>query len=304
MKNVLIVGGTGFIGRHLVNILKNDWQITVLTRKPGKYEELFDSSVKIAKLDFQYQDVLVPLFEQTHAVVNLAGENVSGRWSKAKKEAIRNSRLDTDNVIVKTLNACKRPPEVVLQGSGMGVYGFVPSDDPVTEDTPLGTNGFLTEVGRAHEKVFEPLKSLTRVVFLRTGLVLHGKEGALPKMAASFKIFLGGPMGDGKHWNSWIHILDEVRAIKFLMEHEAAEGAYNLTAPNPVRNSEFSAALGKAMNRPAKFRTPATFLHLMMKDMADELLLGGLKIIPKRLLEAGFRFQFEDIDEAFQNIYH
>ncbi len=185
----------------------------------------------------------------------------------------------------------------------MGVYGFTPSDEPVTEKTPPGTSGFLTEVGIAHEEALNPIKDQTRLVHLRTGLALHGKEGALPKMAASFRIFLGGPTGNGRQWVSWIHIRDEVRAIRFLMENEEARGPYNLTAPNPVRNVDFSKVLGKTLRRPSWLNTPAGFLHMVMKDMADELLLGGLKILPERLLEAGFRFQFETVEEALAEVY-
>ncbi|RLD88103.1 MAG: TIGR01777 family protein [Bacteroidetes bacterium] len=303
MKHVVIVGGTGFIGRHLVNSLKNDWQVTVLSRNPEKNKALFDSSVHLAKLDAQNQEMLVPLLEQTYAVINLAGENVGSRWTKAKKEAIRNSRLDTDHLIVHAVLMCKQKPAVVIQGSGMGVYGFETTDKAITEKSPLGTKGFLTEVGIAHEEALKPIEDLTRVVYLRTGLVLHGTEGSLPQMAATFKMFLGGPMGSGRQWTSWIHIKDEVRAIRFLMENEKASGPFNLTAPHPVRNSDFSAALGKAMHRPVWLGTPAAFLRLVMKDMADELLLEGLNIIPERLLEEGFRFEFGYIEEAFRDLY-
>jgi uncharacterized protein (TIGR01777 family) len=229
--------------------------------------------------------------------------NVGSRWTESTKKAIKSSRLDTDKMIVEAFGVCIDKPEVIIQGSGMGVYGFDPSDEEVTEKSPLGTSGFLTEVGIAHEGILEPLKDKTRLIHLRTGLVLHGTEGSLPQMAATFKMFLGGPMGSGRQWTSWIHINDEVRAIRFLMENEKASGPFNLTAPHPVRNSDFSAALGKAMHRPSWLHTPAAFLHIIMKDMADELLLGGLKIVPERLLEEGFHFGFPDVEEALRDLY-
>ena len=304
MKKILIFGGTGFIGRHLIDELKDDYQITVFSRNPAKHKGTFFEKIRLEKLNLSNPGSHILLFDEADAVINLAGENVGSRWSGSKKQAIRNSRLDTDKLIVEVFNVCTNKPSVVIQGSGMGVYGFETSSEAVTEDSPPGTKGFLTEVGIAHEQVLEPLKEETRVIFLRTGLVLHGKEGALPQMAMSFKLFAGGPMGSGKQWNSWIHIKDEVRAIRYLLENEQTRGAYNLTAPNPLQNKDFSKALGKALNRPSYLSTPAPFLKMMMGDMANELLLSGLKIIPKRLLEAGFQFQFEYIEEAFRDIYH
>jgi len=303
MKRITIFGGSGFIGRHLVRELKDDYRITVLSRNPDKVKGLHDDSVEIVKFDYSDPDLLIPLFEISDIIINLAGVNVGSRWTENTKKAIKNSRLDTDKMIIEAFGVCIDKPEVIIQGSGMGVYGFDPSDEEVTEKSPLGTSGFLTEVGIAHEEILEPLKDKTRLIHLRTGLVLHGKEGSLPKMAASFKMFLGGPMGSGRQWTSWIHIKDEVRAIRFLMENENAAGPFNLTAPYPVRNSEFSVALGKALYRPSWLHTPASFLHLMMKDMADELLLGGLKIVPERLLKKGFRFEFEHIEGALKDLY-
>ena len=303
MKRIAIFGGSGFIGSHLVRELKDDYRITILSRNPDKVKSLNHESVEIVKFDYSDPDLLIPLFEISDIIINLAGVNVGARWTESTKKAIRSSRLDTDKLIVEAFGACVDKPEVIIQGSGMGVYGFDPSDEEVTEKSPLGTSGFLTEVGIAHEEVLEPLKDKTRLIHLRTGLVLHGKEGSLPKMAASFKMFLGGPMGSGRQWTSWIHIKDEVRAIRFLMENEKTSGPFNLTAPGPVRNSDFSAALGKAMHRPSWLHTPTAFLHMIMKDMADELLLGGLKIVPERLLEAGFRFRFKHIEEALNELY-
>ncbi|NOX86262.1 MAG: TIGR01777 family protein [Chlorobi bacterium] len=304
MKNILIFGGSGFIGRHLINEIKDDYQITVLSRNPVKAAKNMPGTVKIKKLDPENPEKLVLFFDEADGIVNLAGENVGSRWTKKKMDAIRQSRLEIDQLIVDAFQKARQKPSFIIQGSGMGVYGFKPTDDTFTEDSPLGKEGFLTETGIAHEKAFDPLKGSIRLVFLRTGLVLDRKGGALPMTAASFKIFLGGPVGNGKQWISWIHIRDEVRAIRFLMEKETASGAYNLTAPNPVRQKEFAVALAKALHRPAAITTPAAFLKTMMGPMADELLLSGLKIIPKRLTDAGFKFKFNTIEEAFADIYH
>jgi len=276
MKSILIFGGTGFIGRNLIEDLKNDYRVIVLSRNPEKYQHFISDKVKLEKIDYSKPDNLIRFFDEADAIINLAGENVGSRWTTSKKNAIKNSRLDTDKLIVTAFKGGSKKPTTIIQGSGMGVYGFETSDDTYTEDSSLGLKGFLTEVGIAHEKALEPLKEKTRLVFIRTGLVLDGKGRALPQMAMPFR---------------------------FLLEDDKASGAYNLTTPNPVRNKDFAKTLGKALNRPSYLSTPAPFLKMMMGDMANELLLCGLKIIPKRLLDAGFRFQFEHIDDALKDIY-
>ena len=304
MKHILIFGGTGFIGRHLFENLKDNYHITIPSRNPQKYQHLNGERIRIVQMDQHKVDAFIKFFDEADAVINLAGENVGSRWSVSKKQAIRSSRLDTDKFIVDAFNACKQKPTVVLQGSGMGVYGFEKSDDPYTEESPLGTKGFLTEVGISHEQMLKPLERKTRLIYLRTGLVLDGKEGALPPMAMPFKLYGGGPVGNGLQWNSWIHIKDEVMAIRYLLENKRCEGAYNLTAPHPVTNNEFAKTLGKVLQRPSFFRVPSLFLKLGMGEMADELLLSGLKIIPKRLIDDGFKFKFEHIHNALGEIYN
>lgn len=303
MKNILIFGGSGFIGRNLTKELSGNYNITVVSRNPDKQKQLFSSEINFAQIDYSNPDEIAPILNDTDAIINLAGENVGERWTNNKKQAIKNSRLNTNKFIISAFNACSNKPKVIIQGSGMGVYGFGPSDEEFNENSPLGTKGFLTEVGISHEKSIEVLAKETRLVYLRTGLVLDGKDGALPQMAMPFKFFGGGPVGNGKQWNSWIHIKDEVRAIRFLLENPEARGAYNLTAPNPVSNKQFAKALGKALHRPSSFPAPAFFLRLAMGDMADELLLSGVKIVPERLFQAGFRFQFEHLKDALKDIY-
>lgn len=303
MKNILIFGGTGFIGRHLVNELKDDYQLTILSRHPEKYTGTLPKEARLEKIDYANPELLIHFFDEADAIINLAGENVGARWTKKKIKSIKQSRLKADQDIVFAFGNCSKKPEIIIQGSGMGVYGFTQTDDGYTEESPLGTQGFLTDIGIAHEKAFHDLEDKTRVIYLRTGLVLDGKEGALPQMAMSFNLIAGGPMGSGNQWNSWIHINDEVRAIRFLMENEKCRGPYNLTAPHPVKNRDFAKKLGKALHRPAFITTPAFFLKLVMGTMANELLLKGLKILPKRLQEEGFRFQFEQLEEALMDIY-
>ncbi len=155
----------------------------------------------------------------------------------------------------------------------------------------------------SHEVTFHQLESLARVVYIRTGLVLDSDDGALPKITMPFKFFVGGRIGNGNQWSSWIHIEDEVRAIRFLIENKNSHGIYNLTAPNPVKQKKFASQIGVALKRPSYLPKPAFGLRMFMGAMADELLLNGLKVVPKRLLDDGFKFNFETIDEALSDIY-
>ena len=303
MKKIIIFGGSGFIGRHLIDELGDRYEILIPSRNPSLIEHKLPKNTQLFKLDFINFKNLVPFFEAADGIVNLAGENVSGRWTVRKKQAIENSRLNIDRLILKAFNASNHNIRFLVQGSGMGVYGLSRSKIEIDESSQLGIHGFLTKVGKEHEKALSSLEEKTRLIHIRTGLVLDKEEGALPQMASAFQHNLGGTMGSGKQWNSWIHIKDEVRAIKFLIENEASRGAYNLTAPNAVRQKEFSKLLGRALNKPSYLRKPAFLLRLMLREMADELLLRGLNIKPIRLLEEGFTFRFNTLEEALNDIY-
>lgn len=303
MKKIIIFGGSGFIGRHLLNELGEGYEIALMSRNPANLTADLPKAIRPHKIDFARPKKLYPYFEQADGIINLAGESVAGRWTEAKKLEIENSRIKIDRVILNTFNDTKNNIKFIIQGSGMGVYGLSRNEFRIDETSKLGKHGFLTRIGLTHEKTLAPLQDKTRVIFLRTGLVLDGEEGALPKMASAFKSGFGGPMGNGKQWNSWIHIKDEVCAIKFLIENQNASGAYNLTAPNPVKQKEFATILGAALNKPAFLKKPAFLLKMMMGEMADELLLKGLHVLPKRLLDEGFKFQFNTLEEAFKDIY-
>ena len=303
MKKVIIFGGSGFIGSHLVEELKDSYEIVIITRRPRTLEKQFEKKITVHRLRTRDISKIVAEFEDAEVVINLAGENVNGRWNKKKMAKIRNSRLDVDSVIVRTCRSVAKMPKVIIQGSGMGVYGLSRNTIDVTEETPLGQRGFLPKVAISHEDAFKQLEKLTRVVYIRTGLVLDANDGALPKIAAPYKYYLGGKLGNGNQWNSWIHIKDEVRAIRFLIENKDTKGAYNLTAPNPVKQKELAAGLGKILKRPSFMPKPSFLLRLYLGAMADELLLNGLKVLPEKLINDGFKFKFETIDSALSDIY-
>lgn len=303
MKKVIIFGGSGFIGKHLIAALKDDFNIIVISRKPRTVAKQFGKGITVERLKRRDITKITAQFEGAEAVINLAGENIGERWNKKKMAKIRKSRLDVDTIIVRaTINTTKKP-EVIIQGSAIAVYGLSRNTIDVTEQTSLGQRGFLPKVAVSHEETFHQLEKLTRVVYIRTGLVLDANDGALPKIAMPFKLFVGGRLGSGNQWNSWIHIVDEVRAIKFLIENKNARGAYNLTAPNPVKQKQLATKLGDALNRPSFLPKPAFLLRIFLGAVADELMLNGLKIIPKRLTDEGFKFNFETINAALDDIY-
>lgn len=298
----IIAGGTGFIGRHLVwELAKHGWEIVVLSRAPGKVAEVFGSGV----IGMQWDNNDWPgLIGPDTVIVNLAGENIaSSMWTETKKQRILHSRVDAGRRIVEAVNQADSLPAALIQGSAVGFYG--PRDTKLLDETTEQGSGFLADVCHQWEDSTKELEEMgVRRVVARTGLVLSGDGGMLRKMLPAFRFFLGGPLGDGFQGISWIHVTDEVRAIRFLMENEATSGVYNLTAPVPVRFRKFAHILGDALGRPYKLPVPASLLRFALRDMAEELLLSGQLILPKRLQEAGFKFHYEQLEQALDQILH
>ncbi|HSL83947.1 MAG TPA: TIGR01777 family oxidoreductase, partial [Thermoanaerobaculia bacterium] len=259
---VLITGGSGLIGSALTAELAGaGYEVVVLSRSPERVTGL-PAGARAVGWDAETADGWGPEAEGARAVVNLAGENLATwPWTEATKRRILASRLDATRAVVLALEgalerASERPP-VLIQASGIDLYGPQGDDDePVDEDDPVG-EGFLAHVTREWEAASAPAESLgVRRVCLRTAMVLASEGGALPKLALPFRLGAGGPVGSGRQWVSWIHLRDEVRAIRFLLERPEASGPFNLTAPEPVRNRELAKALGRVLRRPALFRAP------------------------------------------------
>lgn len=302
MKKILLFGGSGFIGKHLIEELYKDYEITVLSRNPQNLPKELLVKTKAAELNLDNFQTLVPYFEKTDYIINLAGENVEGKWTEEKKAAILESRLTIDKLIIDAFEKASKKPEAIIQGSSIGYYGMAKMDDPVTVEFKSLSNSFLTDVALHHEAVLDDIILQTRVIFIRTGIVLDRDGGALPKMAMPLSFF-AGKIGDGKQWIPWIHIKDEVKAIRYLLENIDCEGAYNLTAPHPVRQGEFVEVLGEVLDKSPFLPVPEFILKTMFGEMADELLLNGMKVVPERLMKTGFKFQFETVEKALRNIY-
>ena len=299
---VIITGGTGLIGRALVaDLLRDGHEVIVLSRRPDAYRERMPAGACLERWDGHTAAGWGHLVEGADAVINLAGENIAaGRWTAERKQRIRESRVNAGRAVTEAITAASHKPRVLVQASAVGYYG-PRGDEEVDEDTPPGDD-FLGRVAVEWEASTAAVEEQgVRRVVIRTGIVLTPEGGALGRMLLPFRLGLGGPFGSGRQWFPWIHIADEVGAIRFLIENEATRGPYNLTAPNPVRQKEFARALGRALRRPAFLPVPAFALRLLFGEMADALLTGQ-RAIPRRLLEAGYTFRFPTLETALRNL--
>lgn len=297
-KHILLTGGSGFIGQQLVpTLLSAGHTITVFTRNPKKTSAVFQQQVTTI-------DNLEGLSADDHfdAVINLAGEGIGDRrWTDSVKQQLRDSRLLTTASLVEYFQRANQKPAVFISGSAIGVYGL--HGDEKLDEQATGDDSFSSKLCRDWEAQAAEAEALgIRCCYLRTGVVLGKNGGALSKMLPPFKMALGGPMGSGQQWMSWVHMDDLVNAIVYALETPSINGPINGTAPNPVTNKAFSKALGAALNRPAIIPMPAFVLKLMMGEMAEELLLSGQRVVPAKLTQSGFEFKYPQLDDALRDI--
>jgi uncharacterized protein (TIGR01777 family) len=299
---VVITGATGFIGRALCKQLCKDYEIIALTRDASRADKTVGDWAKIIEWDGRTTGSWLKQADGAFAIINLAGENAaSSRWNETKKAGILHSRLDCTRAVIEVTKQVNKKPTVVIQTSAIGWYGLS-LNESFDEDSPPG-KGFLANVCREIENRAEEIEKLgVRCAVIRTGVVLGRDGGAFVKIVKPFRFFMGGYLGSGRQWFSWIHLDDEVAAIKFLMENEHLKGAFNLTAPQPVTMKEFSKTLGKVMHRPVWFNAPAFAARLAFGEMANEMLLAGQKVLPKRLLNTGFDFKYTNVKQALKDI--
>jgi uncharacterized protein (TIGR01777 family) len=300
---VVITGATGFIGRALCKqLVEVGHHVVGLSRHPAKGGELLGDRVTVVGWDGKSAQGWGKHADGAQAIVNLAGENIaSGRWTQARKQRILQSRLDAGRAVTEAVAQADKKPEVVIQSSGIGYYGS--SWDEIVDESSRPGTGFLSRVAQKWEASTEDVRSFgTRHVVIRTGVVLGVDGGALPRLLTPFRLFLGGSLGSGKQWFPWIHLDDQIGAIRFLMEREDLGGAFNLTAPEPLEMKDFCRVLGKVMRRPSWFPVPGFLLHLMFGEMAEEVLLSGQRALPKRLVNAGYDFRYASVESALQEI--
>jgi uncharacterized protein (TIGR01777 family) len=238
--------------------------------------------------------------ESADAIVHLAGENIAGgRWTAAVKERIRSSRVEGTRNLVRSLEGMQRRPETLICASAIGFYGDR-GDEVLAEDSPAG-NGYLADVCNAWEhEAMAATKLGMRVVCVRIGVVLSPKGGALAKMLLPFKLCLGGNVGSGKQYWSWIGLHDLARAIQFCIENESMQGPVNAVSPNPVTNAEFTKSVANVLHRPAVFPLPAFMAKLVLGEMAEELLLASVRVVPNELTTHGFQFGQPDLSDCLR----
>lgn len=291
---VLITGGSGFIGTALVhNLVAAGHEVLVLSRSVQRTARLLGVPV-LDQLD------QIPSSDNIDAIVNLAGAPiVDRRWSEARKKLLRDSRLKTTEALLALIRRLDRPPEVMVSGSAVGYYGSHSDDVTLTEAADDFRPGFSHQLCADWEACALQAETLgVRVCLLRTGIVL-GHGGALSKMLPAFRFGLGGPIGNGRQWMSWVALEDEVAIIRFLLEQRTLRGPFNACAPEAVTNARFSQTLGAVLHRPARLRVPARVLELLLGE-ASELLVSGQRVYPRRLLDAGYTFRYASLDDALK----
>ena len=309
---IIITGGSGLIGRELIAGLAADGhEIIVLSRNPARVINL-PSRARAEQWDGRTAQGWGHLADGADAIVNLAGENIAGaddvfgivlrgRWTPARKRAIQQSRADAGQAVVEAVRAAAHKPRVVLQASAVGYYGNR-GDTELTETASPGSD-FFSQVCLEWENSTAAVEALgvRRVVF-RSAVVLSAQGGLLPVIRFPYSLFAGGPLGSGKQWFPWIHIEDEVAAIRFLLESSSAQGAYNLAAPNALTNDQFGRLLGRIMRRPHLIPAPAFALRLVLGEIADRLVLTSHRQVPRRLQQAGYRFRFPEAETALHDL--
>jgi uncharacterized protein (TIGR01777 family) len=292
---VVVSGSTGLVGSSLVPFLTSGGhRVTRLVRRaPRAGEVQWDPAA--GRLD-------PARLEGVDAVVHLAGENLAARWSARRKQAIRDSRVGGTRLLAQALSQLARPPRVLVSTSAVGIYGNR-GDEVLTESsaTPAARPDFLVEVAREWEAATEPAQAAgIRVVMLRSGLVLSPAGGVLGRMLPAFRMGVGGRLGSGRQWMSWIAIDDTIGAIHHALMTESLDGPVNATAPYPVSNRDFAFTLGRVIGRPTILPAPATALRLAFGEMADVALLAGARVVPARLVQSGYEFRHEQLEGALR----
>jgi hypothetical protein len=292
---ILISGSSGLIGAATATALKSDGHNVVRLVRPGKAPNPGD-----VQWDPMRATVDVAGLEGVDVVIHLSGAGIAdGRWTEERKQLLRSSRIDTTRVLVDSVSRLKQKPRALIVASAIGYYGSR-GDEILTESSTNGTD-FLALVCRDWEaEANRAAATGVRTIMLRTGVVLSGTGGALPKMLTPFKLGVGGRLGDGKQWMSWIAIEDVVGIIRHTIANEQVSGPVNVVAPNPVRNEEFTRLLAGMLHRPAIFPAPAFVLRLALGEMADAVLLSSDRVKPERTLAAGYKFRFEILEPALR----
>jgi uncharacterized protein (TIGR01777 family) len=293
-QRIAITGASGFIGSELSESLASGGhEVQPLVRRSPQAHEIYWNPGSL--------EIELERLEGVDAVVHLAGESIAGgRWTPERKAAILDSRVKGTRLIAEALARLRQPPRVLVSASGIGYYGDR-GDEVLTEESAPGT-GFLADVCQAWETATEPARQAgIRVVHMRTSIVLSPRGGALAQLLTPFKLGVGGVIGSGRQWMSWIGFADLIGAYHHAIFTASMEGAVNATAPNPVTNAEFTRVLGKVLGRPTLFPLPEAGVRLLLGELGEALLLEGARVLPRKLLDSGFAFLHPDLDAALRS---
>ena len=303
-RRVVVTGGTGFIGRALVErLVERGYDVVVLSRTPARVPEIFGGKARGGPWDGASAGRWLSYADGAFAVVNLAGDNIAaGRWNAAKKERILRSRLEAGAAVLEAVTGAASRPAVVVQASAVGYYGS--RREELLDELSAKGEGFLANVCASWEQSTAGVEGLgVRRVVIRTAPVLGARGGFLDRIVPMFRRYLGGVVGGGAAWMPWIDLEDEAAAIVFLMEREDLAGVFNLSSPNPARSRDFYRTLARVLRRPAALRIPAFALRALLGEVADELILAGQRVVPRRLLDAGFRFGSPELEAALRRYF-
>lgn len=290
---ILISGSSGFIGTALTNHLRNNEnEVVRLLRNSTSLK--YEIKWNIDKKDYNIGD-----FEGFDSFINLSGENVFGIWTKEKKRKIIDSRINSTQLLYEIISKLKKPPKTFISASAIGYYGNR-GDELLDEDSDKGS-GFFPDLAEQWENISKQAEKLNiRVVNIRIGLVLSKDGGALSKMLTPFKLGLGGKIADGKMYWSWIALDDILASIEFILRNDNIKGAVNLVSTNPLKNNEFTHILGNVINRPTFLPVPKLFIEYVLGDMGREALLASTRVVPKKLLDNGYKFKYTELKKTLK----
>jgi uncharacterized protein (TIGR01777 family) len=304
---VVIAGGTGIMGRALApRLVKDLHEVIVLSRNPTAAKSAHDDDVRYVRWNTSDLGSWSEEVDGADIVINFAGDNLAGdrflprRWTGAKKQILRNSRLETGAAIARAIDNAKVKPRALIQASAVGYYG--PRGTEIISEIDTAGDDFLAKLCVEWEESTSQVEEQeVRRVILRTGIVLTTKGGPLPRLLKQFQLFAGGSFGGGHQYWPWIHLEDVAEAIRFLVENEKAEGPFNLTAPTPVTNKQFTLELGRVLRRPSFWPIPAIAMKLLVGEVSI-IVLEGQRAIPAKLTDLGYEFKYAELDYALEDL--
>jgi uncharacterized protein len=301
MMRVIIAGGTGYVGRNLTTqLLEAGYEVVILSRNPGANLTETQPLLRVVKWDGESSSGWGRLVSGAQIIIHLAGANLgAGRWSLHRKREFILSRVNAGRAIVQALEQAREKPALLIQASGIDYYG-VHAEEKIDESWPAG-KGFLSDVCEKWENATKIEELGIRRVVYRGAVILGKRSNAFDRLLLPFRFFVGGPLGTGSQWFSWIHLDDQIRALMWVINNPHAEGVYNFCAPQPIQNRELAKVIGKAMKRPAFLAVPAFVIRFLLGEMAV-MVLGGQRAVPARLENEGFVFKYPTIESAVQNL--